>query len=259
MKVPVLPPKIPIYINNGLGRDTYISCYNGGFGNYKYSRSYKKDTYHIPIHRYHADLFKRRPIDRYQISGEGRDYFIYKGIQTEHDRISANSSFEKILRQDDSPKEYFMSTKKPRNKFEKKLVNRIFYGKCPGMKDRQMSPKVKFKKDVEKEREKEKEENIINENNYLRTEENKTNNITNLRNSFLKTSRGNETGNLFNISHSRKIDLMMTPINNNRKKKLQDNNNINSNTNTNQSQDLINSVKKIFLYNSKNRIGTEYY
>ena len=31
MKVPVLPPRIPIYIyfNNGYGRDTYISYYNG--------------------------------------------------------------------------------------------------------------------------------------------------------------------------------------------------------------------------------------
>ena len=248
MKVPVLPLKIPIYKNNGLGRDTYISFYNGGFGNYKYSRSYKKDNYNIPLHKYHPDLFKRRPIDKYQISGEGRDYFIYKGIQTEHDRISGNNTFENILRKDDSPIEYFMSTKRPRNKFEKILINRIFYGKSSMVKDRQMCPKVKFKKDIEKEK------NIINDTNFLRTENSKVNNITNLKNSFLKTSKDNETGNLFNITNSKKVDLMMTHNNDNRKKNLIENNN-----NRNESQDLINSVKKIFLYNSKNKIGTESY
>ena len=137
--------------------------YNGGLGNYRYSKSYKKDYYNVPIHKNYPDLFKRRPIDKYQMSGEGRDYFIYKGIQTEHDRISGNNSFEKIFRKGTCPTEYFLSTKMPRNKFERRLINRIFYGKCPGLKDRQMCPKVKFKKDFEKEKEKEKEENLIND------------------------------------------------------------------------------------------------
>ena len=245
MKVPVLPPRIPIYINNGYGRDTYISFYNGGFGNYKYSRSYKKDTYNIPIHRNHPDLFKRRPIDRYQMSGEGRDFFIYKGIQTEHDRISDNDSFEKSLRKGDSPVEYFMSTKRPRNKFEKKLINRIFYGKCPGLKDRQMSPKVKFKKDIEKEKE-EKEKD----------EENKFSNNISLRNSFFnnKVNENNtKTNNINNLNtkYNNKINILFTPIHN-RKKKL----NIKIN-NDNQNDNLIDSVKKIFLYNRKNKIGNE--
>ena len=249
MKVPVLPPRIPIYINNGFGRDTYISFYNGGFGNYKYSRSYKKDTYNIPIHRNHPDLFKRRPIDKYQMSGEGRDFFIYKGIQTEHDRNSDNESFEKSLRKGDSPVEYFMSTKRPRNKFEKKLINRIFYGKCPGMKDRQMSPKVKFKKDIEKEKE-EKEKD----------EENKGSNNISLKNTFLNNNNNKEIENNTNINninnntkYYNKINLLFTPIHN-RKKKL----NLKIN-NDNQNENLINSVKKIFLYNSKNRMGTEEY
>lgn len=208
MKAPVLPPKIPIYINNGLGRDTYISSFNGGFGHYKYSKSYKKDEYEVPSYKNHPDLFKRRPIDRYQMSGEGRDYFIYKGIQTEHDRISDNASFERTLRKDDSPREYHLSYRRPRNKFEKKLVNRIFYGKCPGMKDRQMSPKVKFKEDIEREREKEKEDSFnnsfnmtnlsnskINANNIMTIEDNKESNITSLGNTFLKTNKNNKDGN----------------------------------------------------------------
>ena len=33
-----------------------------------------------------------------------------------------------------------------KNKFEKDLINRIFYGKCPGVKERLMQPKVKFNK-----------------------------------------------------------------------------------------------------------------
>ena len=265
MKVPVLPPSIPIYRNNGLGRDTYISGYNGGFGTYRYSKSYKKDTYNIPIHKYHPNLFKRRPIDKYQISGEGRDYFIYKDILTEHDRTSGNNSFEKSLRNDDSPSVLFRSTKMPRNKFEKKLINRIFYGKCPGMKDRQMSPKVKFKKDIEKEREKEKEENLNNFDftDYLRSEENndnKNNKIVNLRNSFIKTSRPTDTGNVFNNTNQLKDNnLMMTPGNNSRKKKLFLNGN--NNNNNKQCQDLLNSVKKIFMYNSiygRNKVGNAF-
>ena len=236
MKVPVLPPRIPIYINNGYGRDTYISFYNGGFGSYKYSKSYKKDIYDVPIHRNHPDLFKRRPIDRYQISGEGRDYFIYKGIQTEHDRVSDNNSFENVLRKNGSPSQYKTSTERPINKFEKKLVNRIFYGKSLDVKDRQMSPKVKFKKDIEKERE-EKEE------------ENKLNNTISLRNTFLKTSKINETTNIFKKNND-KMNLLFTPINKNRKKILKLNN-------IDKDEDLINSVRKIFLYNSRHRVDAE--
>lgn len=236
MKVPVLPPRIPIYINNGYGRDTYISFYNGGFGSYKYSKSYKKDIYDVPIHRNHPDLFKRRPIDRYQISGEGRDYFIYKGIQTEHDRVSDNNSFENVLRKNGSPSQYKTSTERPINKFEKKLVNRIFYGKSLDVKDRQMSPKVKFKKDIEKERE-EKEE------------ENKLNNTISLRNTFLKTSKINETTTIFKKNND-KMNLLFTPINKNRKKILKLNN-------INKDEDLINSVRKIFLYNSRHRVDAE--
>ena len=251
MKTPVLPPRIPIYINNGYGRDTYISFYNGGFGNYRYSKSYKKDYYNIPIHKNHPDLFKRRPIDKYQMSGEGRDYFIFKGIQTEHDRLSESNSFEKILRKGNVPTEYFLSTRKPRNKFEKRLINRIFYGKCPGLKDRQMCPKVKFKKDFEKEKEKEKEENLLNETNS-KIEEHKKNNL-NFRNAFLKTSFTTEKSKDFNVNSNNndKFNLLFTPVNKDRKRKLLLNNK------ANQSEDLINSVRKIFLYNSKNKTGIE--
>ena len=245
MKTPVLPPRIPIYINNGYGRDTYISSYNGGFGNYKYSKSYKKDCYNIPIHKNHPDLYKRRPIDKYQISGEGRDYFIYKGIQTEHDKISDKNSFENILRKGNSPTEYFLSTNIPRNKFERSLINRIFYGKCPGLKDRQMCPKVKFKKDIEKEKEE--------IDNNSKKEENKISNNISLSNTFFKTNKTNKNNNTFNINYNNNKPISFSdPINNFNKKRLTQNN-----TNINQDEDLISSVKKIFLYNSKNKSGKE--
>ena len=257
MKTPSVPLKIPIYINNGTGRDTYISFYNGGLGHYKYSRSYKKDYFQIPIYKYHPDLYKRRPIDRYQISGEGREYFIYKGIQSEHDKITDNTSFERTLRKDDSPREYQLSYKRPRNKFERRLVNRIFYGRCPGMKDRQMSPKVKFKKDIEREKQKELEESSNNKNfmtitnseatyenneSGLKTERNRIINHLSLGNTFMNANRGNEDGNLYNTLTSRS-----------RKKTITRNNN----PNTIQSDDLISSVRKIFLFNSKYKIKNE--
>jgi len=244
MKIPSISPKIPIYINNGQGRDTYISFYNGGFGYYKYSKSYKKDIYEIPIKKRHPDLFKRRPIDRYQISGEGREYFIYKGIESEHERVSENNSFEKILRKGDSPGEMRVSRKRPRNKFEKILINRIFYGNCPGVKDRDMSPKVKFKKDIDKE----KEEEEISKDNFSKREENNCNRYLNTMNSFLKTNKNNSIANSY-----KKIDLMGT-LNFRRIKK-----NDRKDNDINRSQHIINSVKKIFLYNNKSRMNTEHY
>ena len=61
---------------------------------------------------------------------EGKEYFIYKCIQTEY-----NNSFENGLRRIDSPSEYHLYTKRPRNKFEKKNFNcQNFYRKSLGLK-----------------------------------------------------------------------------------------------------------------------------
>jgi hypothetical protein len=146
----------------------------------------------------------------------------------------------------------------PRNKFEKKLINRIFYGKCPELKDRQMRPKVRFKKDIEKEKEKENEEINNKENPALKTKENEFSNNISLRNTFLKTSNTSGKDNILNFKktkNNRQFELMFTPLNTNRIKKLSDTKSI---YNTNQSDNLISSVKKIFLYNSKNRFDTEF-
>ena len=69
----------------------------------------------------------------------------------------------------------------------------------------------------------------------------------------MKKNKANENISTFtNTYNSKKYDLFFTPVNKNRKKKLFPNM-----TNVNQSEDLINSVKKIFLYNSKNKAETE--
>ena len=58
-----------------------------------------------------------------------------------------------------------------------------------------------------------------------------------------------------NQKNNRQFELMFTPLNTNRIKKLNETKSI---YNTNQSDNLISSVKKIFLYNSKNRFDTEF-
>ena len=89
----------------------------------------------------------------------------------------------------------------------------------------------------------------INANNTMRIEDNKESNNTSLGNTFLKANKINKDGNnsLYSI---KKKNLIYNPINLNNKRSLYENNTIN----VNQSVNLINSVRKIFLYNSKNKI-----
>ena len=66
-----------------------------------------------------------------------------------------------------------------------------------------MCPKVKFKKDIDNEKkEKEEENKTINIENFRKT----SNNIS-LRNSFLKTSRGDESNDLFNNNNKKKMNF----------------------------------------------------
>jgi hypothetical protein len=245
-------PKVPIYRSDGNGRDTYIVFSNGGFNNYPYSRSYKKDSFTIPTNKSISDLFKRRPIDKYVPDGRGRDYFIFRDIQNEHDRLADIPNFENILRKRDPSQDYLRLSKNPSSKFEKRLINRIFYGKCPGMKDRQLSPKVRFKKDIEKE--KEMEENKSSEDNISKKEDSQDENSKNMKTlspgrSSHKIFGYNDKDNHFNQKN--KENKFLSPFKD--RKKLNRYNEID------QSENLLNSVKKIFLYNSKNRAITEEY
>ena len=65
----------------------------------------------------------------------------------ENEKHKGNLKLNNILRSyDNSNHPYKISKNISPSKFEKKLINRIFYGKCPGLNDRFMSPKVKFLK-----------------------------------------------------------------------------------------------------------------
>ena len=154
-------PSIPLYKNDGRGRDTYISLFNGGFSNYPYSKSYKRDFYEINYKINHPDLFKRRPIIKYISDGSGRDFFIQQNILSEHCKLKDSIDFPHILRSDSGINEFRLTKRNTKSKFEKDLINRIFYGKCPGLNTRYMSPKVIFarkKAEIEEEERLKKEE-----------------------------------------------------------------------------------------------------
>ncbi len=146
-------PKIPIYQNIGDGRDTYISFYNGGFGTYKLSDTYLKERVESPKHYYYQNLALCKPTKRYFTDGGGRDLYVYNSLLDENDKCKGNVRLNNILRSYDNTNCPMKTSKNiSPSKFEKKLLDRIFYGNSPGIKDRLMSPKVKFltKEDIRK-------------------------------------------------------------------------------------------------------------
>lgn len=136
----------PNYLNDGNGRDTYISFANGGFSNYPYSRAYKKDNYGSYRSHFFPDLSQRRPIVKYGIEGTGREYFIYQSSVSEHNRDLGSTLFSNTLRESQGYGPLITSNNFRTSKFEKNLIGRVFYGKCPGVKDRLMCPKTQFRK-----------------------------------------------------------------------------------------------------------------
>ena len=84
------------------------------------------------------------------MDGQGRDYYISYTINQNTNKYTGDINIENTLRT--SPNEIYIP--KGISKFEKKLIDRIFYGKCLGLKTRYMSPKVVFarkKKEIEEE------------------------------------------------------------------------------------------------------------
>ena len=91
--------------------------------------------------------YARRPIVKYNADGSGRDFFIHQNILSEHSRLRDFSDFPRMLRFVRCVVEYnpiMFNKSYGKSKFEKNLLNRIFYGRCTGVKDRLMEPKVKF-------------------------------------------------------------------------------------------------------------------
>ena len=146
-------PKIPRYPNDGKGRDTYISY------------AVLKDYHYLPPQpssfpphvTKSQDLSLKKPIKKYIMDGQGRDYYISYSINLSTNKYSGDVNLANTLRTASNE----IHIPKGTSNFEKKLINRIFYGKCPGLNTRYMSPKVIFarkKAEIEEEERLKKEE-----------------------------------------------------------------------------------------------------
>jgi hypothetical protein len=252
-----LHPKIPIYQNLGDGRDTYISFYNGGFGKYKLTDTYLKEKTESPRHIYHQNLSLCKPTKRYFTDGGGRDTYVYNSLLDENDRCKGNLRLNKILRSYDVTQYPNKASQNVNpSRFERRLIDRIFYGNCPGVKDRQMSPKVKFlkKEDIQKNKE---ENSLISFEAENENEKNNTISTTKMEKTF-------EVGNKkFTKYETIGYNAAMTEGNEDTMKNTSEmdfNNSLFKLKKTPkkykpefiQSDNLVDSVKKIFLYNSKN-------
>lgn len=229
-------PGIPIYKNDGVGRDTYISFNNGGFSQYKCSDTFMRERTRSLIHLYHPDLALCKPSAKYIMNGTGRDQYIYHGMLDEHDRCGSSVKFPNILRTYQSIRDPIkISRSISQSNFEKNLINRIFYGKCPGLDTRYMCPKVKFTKESQKDN---KDIIKIIENKNL-TDSNSSKMSSNTRSRELShtnicnTVIDDKENKLTNIERIKKAEKIL------KKPKI-----INKN-------DLVNSVRKIFMYNNR--------
>ena len=89
--------------------------------------------------------YARRPIVKYNADGSGRDFFIHQNILSEHSRLRGFSDLPRMLRSGVEYNPIMFNKSYGKSKFEKNLLNRIFYGRRTGVKDRLMEPKVKSK------------------------------------------------------------------------------------------------------------------
>ena len=217
----------PHYINDGHGRDTYISFANGGFSSYPYSNSYKKDFYEVSNRRYHADLFKRRPIIKYDQDGSGRDFFIYQNILSEHDKIHDSANFANLLRNKCDYSPYKLYKSQNISKFEKNLINRIYYSRSP--KNKLANSQEKIKED-----EKENDVSVQKEEDTSPVYKTVENNRYETETDPSLTKNNSDTKNTGSFKKSRR-------------RKLDDTNNLENGDN------LVNSIKAIFMFNYKKK------
>jgi hypothetical protein len=139
--IPNVPGMIT-YHNDGRGRDTYISMDNGGF--------WKRPAFVLkeePSNKHVTklpDLSSYKPLNRYYQDGQGRDFYIAKAINKDWVNTSAVISSNLFRDNNVINSNPLRLKKKKYSKFEKRLLDRIFYGKTEGLNERYMSPKVKF-------------------------------------------------------------------------------------------------------------------
>ena len=240
-------PKIPVYKNTGDGRDTYISFYNGGFGNYRLNDTYLKERKESSQHIYHQNLSLCKPTKKYFTDGGGRDTYVYNSLLDENDKFKGNLRLNNILRSYD-PINYPLRSSRNISPsiFEKKLINRIFYGKCPGVKDRQMSPKVKFlkKNDLIKSKDTSFDNESEKSLSFLETRNGKNLDLEDKKDNIHDISSHNDNENNVNNTQSK------TGIEFNKNLYQLKKNSRKYRSEVEQNDNLVDSVKKIFLYNN---------
>jgi hypothetical protein len=140
--IPNVPGMIT-YHNDGKGRDTYISMDNGAFWKRPVFMP-KEESTNRHITKL-PDLSSYKPLNRYYQDGQGRDFYIAKAINKDWVNTSAVIS-SNLFRDNNNVinSNPLRLKKKGYSKFEKRLLDRIFYGKTEGLNERYMSPKVKF-------------------------------------------------------------------------------------------------------------------
>jgi hypothetical protein len=88
-------PKINIYQQDGLGRDTYIKFPNGGFCN-NWSNNYKKIyTSNLQNYMKSSKISPKFPI--YKTSGNGRDMYIYYNCGGFYNKNYNENSYRKYI------------------------------------------------------------------------------------------------------------------------------------------------------------------
>ena len=178
--------KIPRYPNDGNGRDTYIT----------YSILKNSDYFPPgppssvpPVHK-SQDLSLSKPIKRYHMDGKGRDYYVQYTINENTNKYSGDVNIQNCLRNSTTlPNE--INVPKGYSNFERRLINRIFYGKCDGLKTRYMSPKVIFarkKSEIEEEErlKQEEEERLRREEEERLFQQSQNDNDKKRKNAYLK-------------------------------------------------------------------------
>ena len=135
---PPLNPRFTFYFPDGTGRDDYISVNNGGFlRTNKLTRVFNPLISPKIVH--HQDLTLSKPLNHYNLSGNGRDLYIYCGNPVNQKYQSHKVNFPQLLRSESTgciinktKYPFQLSNKekeliKQQKIFQSNLLDRIYY------------------------------------------------------------------------------------------------------------------------------------
>ena len=132
---PSLYPRFTFYYPDGTGRDDYISVNNGGFlRTNKLTRVFNPLISPKRVH--HQDLTLSKPLIHYNLSGNGRDLYIYCGNPLNQKYRSHKVNFPELLRSESTgciinktkyPFQLSNKEKELNNRNKQNNENRILY------------------------------------------------------------------------------------------------------------------------------------